>query len=267
MSDSLKNPDLLWNRTESTPEAAQKSVYPALKRRLPLIDAFRGVALIGMIVYHAGWNLDAFRFTELGVTSAPGWIGFARLIAGSFLMLSGVSLVLADAAGHGADLKLRRIAIVAVAAVFVSVATYFIFPQTFVYFGILHHIALASLLAWPLLRLHWGVVAGLILGIVIVNQTVAVEFADTRWLAWIGISRSVPPTNDYVPIFPWFAVVLLGIPLGRAILRRDRLQNLLAANPPWLVPLGWMGRYSLIIYLIHQPILFGITSAVYYLIR
>ncbi len=240
-------------------------MYPALKQRLPLIDALRGAALIGMIVYHAGWNLDTFQFTELGVTSAPGWIGFAKLIAGSFLMLAGVSLVLADAAGHGANLKLRRIGIVAVAAVLVTIATYFIFPDTFVYFGILHQIALASLLAWPLLRLNWIIVVGLALAIVLINQTVAVEFADTRWLAWIGISRLVPPANDYVPIVPWFAVVLLGIPLGRAILRQAWLQNLLAANPRWLVPLGWMGRYSLIIYLIHQPILFGIASAAYYL--
>nr|WP_306267464.1 heparan-alpha-glucosaminide N-acetyltransferase [Pararhizobium sp. IMCC3301] len=232
-----------------------------------MIDALRGAALIGMIVYHAGWNLDTFQFTELGVTSAPGWIGFARLIAGSFVMLSGVSLVLADAAGHDANLKLWRIGKVAIAALLVTIATYFIFPETFVYFGILHLIALSGLLAWPLLRLHWLVVFGLALGIVIINQTVALEFADTRWLAWIGISRFVPPANDYVPIIPWFAVVLLGIPLGHMILSQVWLQNLLAANPRWLVPLGWMGRYSLIIYLIHQPILFGMASTAYYLTR
>ncbi|MEH6726460.1 MAG: heparan-alpha-glucosaminide N-acetyltransferase domain-containing protein, partial [Hyphomicrobiales bacterium] len=68
---------------------------PVLKQRLPMIDAMRGIALIAMIIFHASWNLDAFRFTQMGVLSAPAWLGFARAIAGSFLILTGISLALA----------------------------------------------------------------------------------------------------------------------------------------------------------------------------
>lgn len=237
--------------------------YPALKQRLPFIDVLRGIALTAMIIYHASWNLDAFGFTQLGVLSSPGWIAFARAIAGSFLVLTGISLVLADAAGHGTQAKLKRIGKIALAAALVSIATYFVFPDAFVYFGILHHIALAGLLTWPLMRLHWLVILTTAIGIVFVNQTVAVEFADTRWLAWVGISQLVPPTNDYVPVFPWFAVVLAGVLAARLILKTPTLQNQLAAHPSWSSPFIWMGRHSLLIYLIHQPILFGLASFAY----
>lgn len=236
---------------------------PVLKQRLPMIDAMRGIALIAMIIFHASWNLDAFRFTQMGVLSAPAWLGFARAIAGSFLILTGISLALADAAGHGTNAKLKRIGKIALAAALVSAATYFVFPDAFVYFGILHHIALAALIAWPLLRLHWLVILVVATGIVIINQMVAVEFADTRWLAWIGLSQNVPPTNDYVPVFPWFAAVLAGVLLARVICAKPGLQNALTAQPSWSRPLVWMGRHSLVIYLVHQPVLFGLATLAY----
>lgn len=237
--------------------------YTTLNQRLPFVDVLRGIALIAMIIYHASWNLDAFGFTQMGVLSVPGWMVFARAIAGSFLVLTGISLVLADAAGHSADAKWRRVGKVALAAALVSIATYFVFPDAFVYFGILHHIALAGLLAWPLLRLHWLVIIAIAAGIVFINQTVALEIADTRWLAWIGVSQFVPPTNDYVPVIPWFSVVLAGVLAGRLILTNSALQNQLTAQPSWSAPLIWMGRHSLLIYLIHQPVLFGLASFAY----
>lgn len=236
-------------------------------QRLPVIDALRGIALVAMIIFHASWNLDAFRFTQMGVVSAPAWLGFAKTIAGSFLVLTGLSLALADDAGHSTMARLKRIGRIALAAALVSVATYYVFPDAFVYFGILHHIALAGLIAWPLLRVHWVLIVGLAAAIVFINHTVAMDAADTRWLAWIGLSRNVPPTNDYVPVFPWFAVVLAGLLLARIILARPALMTALQAQPSWTRPLVWMGRHSLVIYLIHQPVLFGLATLAYTLTR
>lgn len=232
-------------------------------QRLPVIDALRGIALVAMIIFHASWNLDAFRFTQMGVVSAPAWLGFAKTIAGSFLVLTGLSLALADAADHSTTARLKRIGRIALAAALVSVATYYVFPDAFVYFGILHHIALAGLIAWPLLRVHWLLIVGLAAAIVFINHTVAMDAADTRWLAWIGLSRNVPPTNDYVPVFPWFALVLAGLLLARIILARPALMTGFQAQPSWTRPLVWMGRHSLMIYLIHQPVLFGLATLAY----
>ncbi|PCJ91829.1 MAG: hypothetical protein COA52_08250 [Hyphomicrobiales bacterium] len=245
----------------------QSQPLPPLTQRLPMLDAARGLALVAMIIFHGSWNLDNFGFTDLGVVTKPGWAWFAKGIAGSFLMLSGLSLVLADAAGHSNQQKLQRIGKIAAAAALVSIGTYIVFPRSFVYFGILHHLALASLLALPLLRTHWSINMAIAMLVVGLDMFVSFQFADTRWLAWTGLATTPPFTNDYVPLMPWFAVFLCGIPLGRQILKRKWIQAPLAKQPSLAKPLVFMGRHSLIIYLLHQPILFGAAYGVYQLIQ
>lgn len=232
-----------------------------------MVDALRGIALVAMIIFHGSWNLDVFGFAQLGVMSSPGWIWFARIIAGSFILLAGLSLLLAENAGHGASSKVKRIAKISIAAIAVSIATYFVFPESFVYFGILHHIALASLLAWPLLRMNSVVLATIAIAVVAANQSFAFEFANTHWLAWIGISQEIPATNDYVPLVPWFSVFLVGMILGKEIVSQDGVSRILKQIPAWTTPLIWMGRRSLPIYLLHQPILFGMAYGVFMLSR
>lgn len=228
-----------------------------------MVDVLRGVALVAMVIFHASWNLDLFGFANLGVTSQIGWIWFARSIAGSFIFLAGASLVLAELSGQGAKPKIKRICKIAAAAIVVSIATYLVFPDSFVYFGILHHIALASLLAWPLINVNSIALAVLAIALVGINQMFAFEFADTRWLAWIGLSNEVPPTNDYVPLLPWFSVCLMGLITGKEISKRTSVTSILAHKPRWTKPLIWMGKHSLIIYLLHQPILFGMAYGVF----
>lgn len=232
-----------------------------------MVDALRGIALVAMIVFHASWNLDVFGFAQLGVMSTPGWIWFARIIAGSFLFLTGLSLMLAEFASQDAKPRLFRIAKIASAAILVSVATYIVFPDSFVYFGILHHIALASLLAWPLLRFNAAAIAVIAIAIVLTNSLFEFQFADTRWLAWIGVSQEVPATNDYVPLLPWFSLVFLGVIAGKQVIKRNDVKRILASRPSWSKPLIWMGRHSLLIYLLHQPILFGIAYGAFTLSR
>ncbi len=238
---------------------------PDSNTRLPVLDAARGLAILAMVIFHGSWNLDLFGFTALGVATHPGWAWFARWIAGSFLMLSGLSLVLADAAGHSFETKLWRIGKIAAAALLVSIGTYIVFPASFVYFGILHHLALASLLALPIVRAHWAINFAITMLVVLLGMYVTFEFANTRWLAWIGLAAITPPANDFVPLIPWFAIFLCGIPLGHQILKREWLRNPLAKHYASTKQLAFMGRHSLIIYLLHQPILFGTTYAAFWL--
>ena len=114
--------------------------------RLVAIDLARTVALVGMAVFHFTFDLEMFGLVPPGTTTTGGWAVFARLIAGSFLFLAGLSLVLA----HGEGIRWRafgvRMAKVAGAAALVTAGTYAAFPHAFVFFGILHSIALASLM-------------------------------------------------------------------------------------------------------------------------
>src|SRR5690606_13779306 len=89
-------------------------------------------------------------------------------------------------------------------------------------------------------------------------------FADPLYnekiFSWIGFWVVPPPTNDLVPVFPWLGVVLLGVLVMRLV-RGTALEARLAAIRPSNVVarvLGWMGRWSLAIYLVHQPLLLAI---------
>lgn len=228
--------------------------------RIAAVDAARGIALIAMAVYHFSWDLSFLQLAAIPVMSDPGWRWFARIIAGSFLFLVGVSLVLA----HGTRIRrrafLKRLAIVSAAAAGVTAATFFAFPASFIYFGILHCIALSSVLALPFLRAPLALLAGTAALCFAAPLLFTAPALDAPWLDWLGLgSRSPPPTNDYVPVFPWFGFVLLGVAAGRLIHRRTL--GRLPASRRWTGPLAraliWSGRRSLLIYLLHQPLLLG----------
>lgn len=227
--------------------------------RIELVDLLRGIALLAMFVFHFAYDLSLFDLIETRVASHPGWSLFARLIAGSFLGLVGVSLVLATQIGLDRHAFLRRLAMVSVAAALVTLGTYWFMPGSFVFFGILHHIALASVLALPFLRLPlWAVLAAIAL-VLVMPIVVTAPVLDQPWLAFLGFSRAPINSADFVPVFPWFACVLGGIALARLALPHARAANWARWRP--LSPLTrlvvWSGRNSLPVYLIHQPVLIG----------
>jgi uncharacterized membrane protein len=229
--------------------------------RIPLIDAARGVALVAMIIYHAAWDLQYFNLAPVDAIGSFSWRLFAHAIAASFLALVGVSLVLA--ARNGLDRRgyLRRLAIVSAAAMAVTVATFIATPQEYVTFGILHCIAVASVLALPLLRAPAWLNAAIGIAVVALPAFWRAAFFDHPLLVWTGLGPTEPMTSDFVPIFPWFGFVPVGMALAQVALRWRA--------PDWWArwrgdgsaarPLPWSGRHSLSIYLLHQPILFGLA--------
>ena len=232
----------------------------AAPNRLLAIDALRGVGLLLMIVYHFCFDLSWLRVVAIDFNHDPFWLTARDFIVTWFLLLVGVSLVLAQRAQQSTHAFWRRIALIAFCAVLVSAASYVTFPQTFITFGILHCIAAASVLARPLVR--WPLVA-LVLGAAIIAAGATLDFPifDARWLNWVGLMTHKPPTEDYVPLFPWLGVVLVGIAAGAWTAGRDRptLTSVGRIAPEWL---AWLGRHSLLVYMVHQPVLVGILRAV-----
>jgi uncharacterized membrane protein len=223
--------------------------------RIGALDGLRGIALSLMIVYHFWFDLNWFGFIRADFDHDPFWLGFRGVIVSAFMLLVGLSLLLARRAGVTPRRFWRRIALIAFSAILVSVASYLTFPQTFITFGILHAIAVASVLAWPVTRFpRAALMAGV--AIVIVGNLVTLPLFDTRWLQWVGMMTYRPATEDYVPLLPWLGVVMIGIALGHWLsLRQFRpLQPLSRTAPHWLT---WLGRHSLLVYMLHQPLLIG----------
>jgi uncharacterized membrane protein len=238
---------------------------PLLRPRLPLVDAARGVAILAMAAYHLAWDLWYLGFTGGDLTVEPGWVAFQRAIVSAFLLLVGTGLVLGHRDGIRWRSFWRRFALLLAAAAATTAGTYLVFPEYFVYFGVLHAIALFSLLGLAFVRLPW--VAAAVAGVAVIALPMLVPPAAVmveRPLSWIGFWPFPPPTTDIVPVFPWFGVVLLGIAGAGAIMRSPFATSL--ARWELRGPVGrvlrFLGRWSLVIYLVHQPLIFGALSLI-----
>ena len=210
-----------------------------------------------MIAYHLSFDLYFFRFVDWPVTTNPAWRGFAAGIASTFLFLVGVSLV----AAHGNGIRwrpfLKRLAMVVAGAAAVTLGTYFAMPVP-IYFGILHAIATFSVLALPLVRAPVWVIVLVAAAVFALPHFARDPLFEAAWAYPLGLAPQLPITFDYEPIFPWFGATLLGLIVGRLMALRPTAPPIPA---PWRA-LAWLGRWSFVIYLAHQPVLFGALLAI-----
>ncbi len=231
--------------------------------RIPLIDLARTAALAGMVAFHISYDLLMFNLIPRAYAGSGFFYFHARVVAGSFLVLAGLSLWLAHGQGVRWPAFWRRFAMVAGAAGLVTVATRLVMPEFYIFFGILHAIALFSLLGLCALRLPAPITAALAAGVIAASYALPGPPFDAPLLRFLGLSTVAAQTMDFEPVFPWFGAFLAGIALGQAgdrLALWARLEGRPAGN--WVDLLCWPGRHSLVIYLVHQPILMGLIWAV-----
>lgn len=226
--------------------------------RLIALDLARTAAVLAMVVFHFTFDLALFGHIAPDTIYQPFWYYFARTIAGSFLFLSGVSLWLA----HGRGIRWRafgwRFAKLAAAALLVSVASFWLTPGGPIWFGILHALAASSLIALTFLRLPWAVTLAVAMVVFALACAGTSPRFDGLWLVWTGLAETRPQMADYVPLIPWAAPCLAGLACARACRIEQWPRHMPSAR---LNALAFPGRHSLIIYLLHQPILFGLFNA------
>lgn len=230
----------------------------AQTRYMP-VDMARGCALLLMIVYHFAFDLNLVAGLGIDFNHDIRWLSFRALIVSLFLVLVGVSQSLAHHHGLGRARYLKRLALLMACAGLVTLGSRVMFPDTFIFFGILHFIAVASVLGLLTLRLYrLNLIAGVVL--IVLGIGFAHPWFDHPARQWIGLMTHKPFTEDYVPVLPWFGVVLIGQYVGKLLLRTAagaRLTGWSSVRPPArLLALG--GRHGLFIYMVHQPILFGL---------
>jgi uncharacterized membrane protein len=232
-----------------------------LQHRILALDIARSVALLAMASFHFTFDLEMFGYLPWGTTTVGFWYYFPRMIAGSFLFLAGVSLVLAHGRGIRWAAFIKRFAIIAGAAVVVTVGTYYYNRQGFVLFGILHCIAMCSVIGLAFLRMPVVVTLGVAAALFAVPWYFQDVMFNARGWLWLGLSVEKPWMMDYVPVLPWVAPFLLGVGAGRVV----RWPHVTATR--MMRVLAFPGQHSLVVYLIHQPMLIGLIWAYTVLVR
>lgn len=227
--------------------------------RFALVDAARGIAIVMMFSFHFCFDLNYFGFVHGNFYSDPFWLNYRTVIVSSFLFVMGISLYLAHHHAIRWPQYRRRLLILALCAGLVSASSYFFAHERFIFFGILHFITVASLLGLLFLRLYW---LNLLLGValIVLDSQLKLAFFDQPLWQWFGLMTHKPVTEDYVPLLPWFGVVLLGVFFARFAYTRQHfppLSHWHSAHPLARL-LCLAGRHSLLIYMVHQPIFLGI---------
>ena len=228
------------------------------------IDSLRGIAILMMVAFHALFDLSYAGASTFNAYAAGFLLYFARATATIFLLLVGISLTLSYSRALNMkkpEQKLYRKYLTRGSAIFawglvITVMTWIFLRDGFVVWGILHLIGISIIVAYPVVKLRYGnLVLGLCfiaLGMYVKNITVTLP-----WLLWLGITPNNFHSVDYFPLLPWFGVVLIGVFLGNSLYAnytrgfklRDRSQV------KGIRVLSFLGRHSLLIYLIHQPVL------------
>ena len=220
-----------------------------------------------MVAYHLAYDLDTFGSYPLDSTTGA-WAWFADATASLFLFLVGVSLAISHARSGairpGRSLfpkyLLRGLRILGYGMVLtiISVAL----GMGVIAFGILHVIGVSIILAYPLLGLRWSnlVLGGLVIAVGAYMMAAGIS-SESPWLLPFGIVPENLAMPDYRPLFPWFGVVLVGLFAGNLIYGAAKRPPVPKKAPVVARPLVPLGKNSLFIYLIHQPVMIALLAA------
>lgn len=242
--------------------AARGAIAPP---RLDIVDVARGAALVAMMLYHLVWDFEFFGLIEKGVAASPPMRGLSHAIASSFLILAGVSVALAHRGSFKAAAFRKQFIKIALAAAAVTLATAYAWPQAPITFGILHAMALGVLATAPFAKAPWGLTMAAALALIAAPMVAHSPTFDAPAIQWIGLGTDEPAALDWRPALPWTGVMLLGLALARSprgqsfLVRADAFQ---ASDDAISRALAWLGRRTLPIYLLHQPVLFGVLYVV-----
>jgi len=232
-----------------------------VNKRFWEIDSLRGIAIILMVVSNLATDVGYFGIWSIN-TYSGFWLYLARAVVSMFILLAGISLTLSySRVRNKKPMEIHKKYLLRGTKIFglgmvITLVTWVFLKEDFILFGVLHLIGVSIILGHLLLK-HPRVslllgISFLILGIYL--QTMAFDFP---WLVWLGFRPEGFYSVDYVPVLPWFGVFLTGMFLGNKFYpegkRIFKLRDF--SGSKLFALLSFLGRNSLKIYFIHQPVL------------
>ena len=231
--------------------------------RIFLLDISRGICVVAMIVYHFYWDLGYFGYIDPGVVTQGLGLFFAQLIGLSFITIAGISSRLLSLSDRYKSKFLKRIFRLISISIAITVLTFILDKNSFIFFGILHFLSVCTITSFILIKIKSNFHLLLIfLGAGLISIS-GITFNIPFIFSWIGFNKEVPLTNDFYPIIPWITFYFFGFWLGGVIYKitskkSENLSNTDAQIGPVLKFIEYLGRRSLLIYILHQPLLFSL---------
>ncbi len=229
------------------------------------IDAARGLAIVLMVIFNYSFTLAYFRVYSI-TDIYFFWFWFPRLVGAMFIFIAGVSFAVSYSRIRGKNKgeKIYKKYLLRGGKIFglgllITAATWIFVPASAIYFGILHLIGLSVILAiffrnFTKATLWVGL---LLIAIGIYLQTFTVPYT---YLLWLGIVPAGFYTLDYFPLLPWSGFMLLGMYAGNRLYPKRR-KFTIGKGPGGVGLFSLLGRHSLLIYILHQPVLLAVLYA------
>lgn len=232
-----------------------------MSKRVELLDAIRGLCIIFMVIYHFMYNLTAFSLVPHYLLYNSFMNFMQVLVAGTFIVLCGIS-------SKFSRNNIKRGLILCAVSLAISLVTYIFDKNLFVVFGIIHFLAFSTLfyglIQSKLSYIHLNSIfpIAMLTAFVVFKNTISGVRFDIKGLSVLGFTNTNFYSSDYFPILPWIFLFFFGVYFGK-IIKENRF-------PSWFYTakcdiLAYLGKKSLIIYVLHQPILLGITYGLLYL--
>lgn len=224
-----------------------------MQKRFWEIDFVRGLAVVFMVLFNYAFTLDYLRIYTL----TEGWLFwwlFPRLVAGAFIFIAGVSLTISYSRNKSWGKHIRRGLMIFSFGLLITAATWLFVPSATVWFGALHFIGLAVILSLLFVKWKPKYLAAFGIAALLIGAYLNSLVFDFPWLLWLGFIPSVFTTLDYFPLLPWLGVFLIGMAFGKKYYKNGK-RRFTMSEIKNTGPITFLGRHSLIIYLLHQPIL------------
>jgi uncharacterized membrane protein len=250
------------------------AMLPQTTPRYTAVDVLRGLAMVWMTVFHFCFDLQHFGYLQANFFTDPFWTLQRVAIVSLFVFCAGLGQAIATHQGQTWSRFWKRWRQIALCALLVSLGSWFMFPNSYIHFGILH--GMAAMLVLARLLAHQGQRLWLLGALALAMPWLATyvhaawpgaDVLNGRALNWLGLVSHKPITEDYAPLFPWVGVMCFGLAAGQWVLHRHAaalecigmaLRQSAAGGP--VRGLALLGRWSLSYYMLHQPVLIGAFS-------